>query len=234
MSNQMCHTEVMDCVLRLDSASSNTTGTDGETMGNFGFTLQGASFASDILMQPPIIGYLEPGGVAERYTDLRVTRSDERSWSSLFRCRSAVLQPGDRILAINGQQLEGMTLEDARSIIKESNNQIHLEIEFDVAGRSLNPSLRAVRSVLRLDSVMLSSGTCQVKILRKNLDLGLAVTCMFKSSAPIWTHSIQYVHLCRFSFVSIWRSPTDQWCQTWKYCLSLWHDSSWRSSSLDR
>ena len=26
---------------------------------------------------------------------------------------------------------------------------------------------------------MLSSGTCQVKILRKNLDLGLSVTCMF-------------------------------------------------------
>jgi C-terminal processing protease CtpA/Prc len=50
------------------------------------------------------------------------------------RFRSGVLQPGDRILAINGQQLEGMTLEDARSIIKESNNQIHLEIEFDVAG----------------------------------------------------------------------------------------------------
>lgn len=67
----MCHTEIMDCVLRLDSStsstSSNGTGTDGETMGNFGFTLQGASFASDILMQPPIIGYLEPGGVAERF-----------------------------------------------------------------------------------------------------------------------------------------------------------------------
>lgn len=69
----MCHTEVMDCVLRLDSSSSNANGTDGETMVNFGFTLQGASFASDILMQPPIIGYLEPGGVAERYAGLRVT-----------------------------------------------------------------------------------------------------------------------------------------------------------------
>ncbi|CAF0828269.1 unnamed protein product [Rotaria sp. Silwood1] len=144
MGNQMCHTETMECVLQIDSSSSsssssNGTITDGgDTTSNFGFTLQGASFASDILMQPPIIGYLEPGGVAER---------------------SGVLQPGDRILSINGQQLEGMTLEDARSIIKDSNNRIHLEIEFDVA-----------------DSVMLSSGTCQVKILRKNLDLGLSVT----------------------------------------------------------
>lgn len=39
---------------------------NGEAAGNFGFTLQGASFTSDILMQPPVIGYLEPGGVAER------------------------------------------------------------------------------------------------------------------------------------------------------------------------
>jgi C-terminal processing protease CtpA/Prc len=53
----------------------------------------------------------------------------------IYQCRSGVLQPGDRILAINGQQLEGMTLEDARSIIKDSNNQIHVEIEFDVAGK---------------------------------------------------------------------------------------------------
>lgn len=71
----MSHTETMDCVLRLDpsNSSSSTQSTangnstnDGESTSNFGFTLQGVSFASDILMQPPIIGYLEPGGVAER------------------------------------------------------------------------------------------------------------------------------------------------------------------------
>ena len=62
----MCHTEVMECALKLDSSSQNGNSSDGETVGNFGFTLQGASFASDVLMQPPIIGYLEPGGVAER------------------------------------------------------------------------------------------------------------------------------------------------------------------------
>ena len=67
LSNQMCHTEIMEFILRLDSSHSNGTVADGETVGNFGFTLQGASFASDILMQPPVIGYLEPGGVAERY-----------------------------------------------------------------------------------------------------------------------------------------------------------------------
>ena len=62
----MCHTETMECALRLDSSMSNGTMINGETAGNFGFTLQGASFTSDILMQPPVIGYLEPGGVAER------------------------------------------------------------------------------------------------------------------------------------------------------------------------
>lgn len=93
--------------------------------------------------------------------------------------RSSVLQPGDRVLAINGQQLEGMTLEDARTIIKESNNQIYLEIEFDVVGAWAVFRSYLLQSLLRLDSVMLSSGTCQVKILRKNLDLGLSVTCTY-------------------------------------------------------
>ncbi|CAF5198490.1 unnamed protein product, partial [Rotaria magnacalcarata] len=58
MGNQMCHTEIMECILQLDSSSSssqNGTNTDGDPVGNFGFTLQGASFASDILMQPPIV-----------------------------------------------------------------------------------------------------------------------------------------------------------------------------------
>ncbi len=59
----MCHTEIMECILQIDSLNPNRILTDGE----FGFTLQGPSFGSDILMQPPIIGYLEPGGIAERY-----------------------------------------------------------------------------------------------------------------------------------------------------------------------
>ena len=66
MANQMCHVEVMECLLRLDPMSSNEMIVDGQSIGNFGFTLQGVSFTSDVLMQPPIIGYLEPGGVAER------------------------------------------------------------------------------------------------------------------------------------------------------------------------
>ncbi|CAF2159920.1 unnamed protein product [Rotaria magnacalcarata] len=138
LSNHMCHTEIMECILQFDSLCSNRVSNDGETMGCYGFTIQGASFASEALIQSPIIGYLEPNGLAER---------------------SGILQPGDRILAINGQQLEGMTLEDARSIVKRSNHQVHLEVEFDVA-----------------DSVMLTSGICEVKLLRKNLDLGLSMT----------------------------------------------------------
>lgn len=63
----MCHTETMECVLQLDSLSHQRISTDNEIIGNFGFTLQGPSFNSDVLMQPPVIGYLEPGGVAERY-----------------------------------------------------------------------------------------------------------------------------------------------------------------------
>jgi hypothetical protein len=73
LGNQMCHTEIMECVLQLDSLSSNRILTDGEISSSFGFTIQGASFGSDILMQPPVIGYLEPGGAAERYGELMNT-----------------------------------------------------------------------------------------------------------------------------------------------------------------
>ncbi|CAF0852285.1 unnamed protein product [Adineta ricciae] len=147
LSNQMCHTETMECILQVDSLSSNRSSPDDEALGSFGFTLQNGSYASDLLLQPPIIGYLAPGGVAER---------------------SGILQLGDRVLAINGQALEGVSLEDARLLIKSSTQQLHLDIEFDVA-----------------DSVMLSSGVCQVKILRKNLDLGLSVTYSRTEDVPI-------------------------------------------------
>lgn len=66
LTNQMCHTETMECILQRDSSSLNRMVADEDANGSFGFTLQGASFASDVLMQSPIIGYLEPGGVAER------------------------------------------------------------------------------------------------------------------------------------------------------------------------
>jgi len=66
----MCHTEIMECILCLDpTLSPNGTISDNETVENFGFTIQGTSFASDILMQSPVIGYLEPHGVAERYNE---------------------------------------------------------------------------------------------------------------------------------------------------------------------
>jgi C-terminal processing protease CtpA/Prc len=61
----------------------------------------------------PIIGYIEPNSPAEK---------------------SDILQAGDRILAINGNSLFGLNVDEARSMIKESGSQLSLEIEFDVAG----------------------------------------------------------------------------------------------------
>ena len=62
----MCHSEIMECILRLNSLSSNRILTDSEIINTFGFTIQGSSFGSDILVQPLLIGYIEPGGIAER------------------------------------------------------------------------------------------------------------------------------------------------------------------------
>ena len=66
MGSQMCHTETMECLLRLNSLSTDSTLSDGEAISAFGFTIQTTSFGSDVLLQPPVIGYLEPAGVAER------------------------------------------------------------------------------------------------------------------------------------------------------------------------
>lgn len=65
---------------------------------------------------------------------MRIEIDWHRKVAARFLFRSGVLQGGDRVLAINGHLLEGMTMEDARSIIRRSNHQIHMEIEFDVTG----------------------------------------------------------------------------------------------------
>ena len=80
--------------------------------------------------------------------------------SSAEKC--GIIQPGDRILTINNRSVEGMSLEEVRQLIRESGSNLKMEIEFDVA-----------------DTIMLSSGTFQVKLLKKNLDLGLSLACNF-------------------------------------------------------
>jgi C-terminal processing protease CtpA/Prc len=114
--------------------------------GTYGFTLQGANSSSSNTNNNsdgsapssfPIIGYVEPNSAAER---------------------CGLMQPGDRIISVNNQSLEGLSLEEARKMIKESGANLRLETEFDVA-----------------DTIMLTSGVFQVKLVKKNLDLGLTV-----------------------------------------------------------
>lgn len=51
-------------------------------------------------------------------------------------CRCGVLQPGDRILAINGRYTEEMTSDEASNLLRESGQQCVLDVEFDIAGNS--------------------------------------------------------------------------------------------------
>ncbi|KAL7667964.1 hypothetical protein ACOME3_008687 [Neoechinorhynchus agilis] len=106
-----------------------------DNTGNFGFTLQGSCPLTGALTSAPIVGYVDPDGPAAS-------------------CCS--IQAGDRVTAVNGQRLGGLSLDNARSIIKESGSRMNLEIEFDVA-----------------ESVSLSSGVFQVKLIKKASDLGL-------------------------------------------------------------
>lgn len=110
-TNQVCHSETVEVSLKCDET------------GTFGFTLQGGpimlpnshlldNISSNTMY--PVIGYVEPNSSAER---------------------CSLMQPGDRIISINGRSLEGLIIDEARQIIKESGSQLILEIEFDVAGK---------------------------------------------------------------------------------------------------
>lgn len=52
----------------------------------------------------------------------------------MIRYRCGVLQEGDRVLAINGQYLEGRTMDEIREMIEESGVKMLLLVEFNVAG----------------------------------------------------------------------------------------------------
>ena len=133
----MSHSEVVDFQLKSDEN------------GTLGFTLQGAGVimstgnnSNDTLQNIvpyPIVGYVEPNSCAEK---------------------CSLMQPGDRIVSVNHRSLEGLSVEEARQVIKESGMNLRLEIEFDVA-----------------DTIMLTSGVFQVKLLKKNLEVGITVQC---------------------------------------------------------
>ncbi|GIY46084.1 hypothetical protein CDAR_292931 [Caerostris darwini] len=104
----------------------------------FGFNIHGSTHASDIMTTPPIVSNIDRGSPAER---------------------SGVLQIGDRILAINGESTEGMSIEKITNMIANSHPRISFIIEFDVA-----------------EAVVPSSGIFIVKLARKGSDLGISLT----------------------------------------------------------
>jgi len=53
----------------------------------------------------------------------------------LYRC--GVIQEGDRVIAINGQYLEGRTMDEIYGFIAESPVKMLLTVEFRVAGMYL-------------------------------------------------------------------------------------------------
>lgn len=107
----------------------------------FGFVLQGSIFSTELLDSPPTIAEIERNSIADV---------------------SGRLQPGDRLVAINGVMTEEQTLDDVNSILNESVllGRVMLEIEYDVA-----------------ESIVPSSGVFQVKLAKTvNIDdIGIQV-----------------------------------------------------------
>lgn len=85
----------------------------------------------------------------------------------LFWSRSGILQIGDRILGINGESTEGLTLDEVTSFISQSHSRVALIIEFDVA-----------------EAVVPSSGTFTVKLAKRGSDIGISVTGKCCNSFP--------------------------------------------------
>ncbi|XP_071816235.1 glutamate receptor-interacting protein 2-like isoform X3 [Apostichopus japonicus] len=107
-------------------------------MGDFGIMLQNSIFATEAIGSPAVIANIEPSGKADR---------------------CGVLQPGDRILAINGRYTEEMTSDEASHLLRESGQQCVLDVEFDIA-----------------ETVVPSSGTFNVKLPVGDAGLGLTLS----------------------------------------------------------
>ena len=46
------------------------------------------------------------------------------------------LQNGDRVLSINGMSLDGATLQQAVKFVQAADEQLTMEVEFDVTGKA--------------------------------------------------------------------------------------------------
>ncbi|XP_032809922.2 glutamate receptor-interacting protein 1-like isoform X1 [Petromyzon marinus] len=108
----------------------------------FGLHLQGGTFSTDVFGAPLLIGYIEPDSPAER---------------------CGLLQPGDRILSVNGiPTAELGSLAEVSQYLHEQAlvGSASLEVEFDVA-----------------ESVIPSSGTFHVTLpKKKGVELGITIT----------------------------------------------------------
>ncbi|XP_064605034.1 glutamate receptor-interacting protein 1-like isoform X3 [Liolophura sinensis] len=110
-----------------------------------GVSLEGGVFSTAVLTEPPIIAHIEPKSVAER---------------------CGLIQEGDRILSVNGQELVERTLEEVNQLLRDAKPYCVLEIEFDVT-----------------ESVLASSGTFIVKLAKRIGGLGLTVSAPSKKSS---------------------------------------------------
>ena len=52
----------------------------------------------------------------------------------VYLCSLGQIQAGDRVREINGFQTDGLALQQASKLIRESGDAVTMEIEFDVAG----------------------------------------------------------------------------------------------------
>lgn len=83
--------------------------------------------------------------------------------------RLGQLKAGDRVLAINGISLEGVTLHTAIKLANEMKECIDMTVEFEVE-----------------DPVVPSAGNLDIKLVKIGMSLGITINGAQTPGAPVW------------------------------------------------
>ena len=102
---------------------------------------------------------------------------------------------GDRVLVLNGLRTNGMPIEQAWKMIRDSRHGIAMETEIDIAGRSTHIEPCAengfIKNFFHEESVIPGMGTFDVKLIKRGGSLGITINGDPDRGGFIWISQIK-------------------------------------------